>query len=69
VKRIAGKFDTRVSDIQLPGNFISSTKETIHNILELPLGGLEVVPYGYTRLKQGNVFMVPVSIDFEVSKV
>jgi hypothetical protein len=44
VKWIAGKFDTRTSDIQLPNNFIPVTKETIHNILELPIGGLEVVP-------------------------
>jgi hypothetical protein len=44
VKWIAGKFDTRTSEIQLPNNFILVTKETIHNILELPIGGLEVVP-------------------------
>jgi len=44
VKWIAGKFDTRTSHIQLTSNFIPVTKETIHNILVLPIGGLEVVP-------------------------
>ena len=44
VKWIAGKFDTVTSEIQLPNNFISVTKETIHRILDLPLGGIEVVP-------------------------
>ncbi|KAM0872653.1 hypothetical protein ACQ4PT_038583 [Festuca glaucescens] len=44
VKWIASKFDTRTSEIQMTSNFIPATKETIHNILELPIGGLEVVP-------------------------
>ncbi|KAM0843254.1 hypothetical protein ACQ4PT_057822 [Festuca glaucescens] len=44
VKWIAGKFDTWTSEIQVTSNFIPVTKETIHNILELPIGGLEVVP-------------------------
>ncbi|KAM0844628.1 hypothetical protein ACQ4PT_056912 [Festuca glaucescens] len=44
VKWIAGKFDTRTSEIQLPSNFILVTKDIVHNILEIPIGGLEVVP-------------------------
>jgi hypothetical protein len=44
VSWIACKFDTRASKIQLPNNLIPVTKETIHDILDLPIGGLEVVP-------------------------
>jgi hypothetical protein len=44
VKWIDGKFDTRTSEIQLRSNFIPVSKDTVHNILEIPNSGLEVVP-------------------------
>ena len=44
VKWIAYKFDTGSSEIQLGKNFIPVTKETIHNILHIPIGGPEIEP-------------------------
>ncbi|KAM0835865.1 hypothetical protein ACQ4PT_062672 [Festuca glaucescens] len=44
VKWIASVFDTNASEIQLTKKFIPVTKQTIHNILDLPIGGIELVP-------------------------
>jgi hypothetical protein len=44
VKWIAGVFDTYASEIQLSKKFIPVTKQTIHNILDLPIGGIELIP-------------------------
>ncbi|KAM0879621.1 hypothetical protein ACQ4PT_034124 [Festuca glaucescens] len=43
VKWIASVFDTNASEIQLTKKFIPVTKQTIHNILDLPIGGIELV--------------------------
>ena len=47
VKWIPRKFDTHTSEIQVTKDFIPATKEIIHNILELPIGGPELVPDSY----------------------
>ncbi|KAM0841188.1 hypothetical protein ACQ4PT_059170 [Festuca glaucescens] len=44
VKWIASVFDTNSSEIQLTKKFIPVNKQTIHNILDLPIGGIELVP-------------------------
>ncbi|XP_051210925.1 uncharacterized protein [Lolium perenne] len=43
VKWIASVFDTNSSEIQLTKKFIPVNKQTIHNILDLPIGGIELV--------------------------
>uniref|UniRef100_A0ACD5TU30 Uncharacterized protein n=1 Tax=Avena sativa TaxID=4498 RepID=A0ACD5TU30_AVESA len=43
VKWIASKFDTRTSEIQVNKEFIAVTEETMHHILGLPIGGLDLV--------------------------
>jgi hypothetical protein len=44
VKWIASVFDTNSFEIQLTKKFIPVNKQTIHNILDLPIGGIELVP-------------------------